>query len=127
MTPIKLSSAMSASSPTTTSVALVLAAKPNLAQTDELQITAADLTDSLGRALDGNDDGQPGGNFVATFTKNGLSFGQPSVRADAVKLSAAAVDAVLRERAGHGPLRPLGEKMAGAQMRGRLQDRASDH
>ena len=70
---IKLSSALPASSPTTTSVALVLAAKPKLSQTDELQITAADLTDSLGRALDGNGDGQPGGNFVGTITKNGLA------------------------------------------------------
>ena len=75
---IKLSSVLPASSPTTTAVNLVLAAKPNLGQTDELQITAADLTDSLGRALDGNDDGQPGGNFIGTITKSGFSLGQPS-------------------------------------------------
>ena len=60
--------------PTTTSVALVLAAKPKLSQTDELQITAADLTDPLGRPLDGNGDGEPGGDFVGTLTKNGLAL-----------------------------------------------------
>jgi hypothetical protein len=71
--PIKLVSALPASSPTTTSVALVPARKPNLSQTDRLQITAADITDTLGRALDGNDDGQPGGNYVATFGKSGAA------------------------------------------------------
>ena len=84
-------SALPASSPTTASVDLVPSAKPNVAQTDELQITAVDLTDSLGRALDGNNDGQPGGNFVATFTKNGLALARPSARAELVKLSVAAV------------------------------------
>jgi hypothetical protein len=59
----------------TTSVALVPATKPNLAQTDELQIVAVDLTDSLGRALDGNDDGQPGRNFLATFGRKGVTLG----------------------------------------------------
>ncbi len=91
---IKLSSALPVSSPTTTSVALVLAAKPNLGQTDQLLIIAADLTDSLGRPLDGNDDGQPGGNFVGTITKNGLAA-QPGARMALTRLSAAAVDAVL--------------------------------
>ena len=95
MKAIKLSSALPASSPTTTSVALVLAAKPKSSQTDELQIIAADLTDSLGRALDGNDDGQPGGNFVITFSKSGITLARPSVRVQPAKLSAAAVDAVL--------------------------------
>ena len=71
--PIKLVSALPASSPMTTSVDLVPAKKPNRSQTDRLQITAADITDTLGRALDGNDDGQPGANYVATFGKSGVA------------------------------------------------------
>ncbi len=63
-------------------LALVPATKPNLSQTDRLEITAADLTDALGRALDGNDDGQAGGNFSAMFAKQGIAFGQPSSRLD---------------------------------------------
>ena len=47
------------------------ACTPNLSQTDRLEITVADLTDAFGRALDGNDDGQPGGNFSATFDQRG--------------------------------------------------------
>ena len=76
MKPIKLSSAIPASTPLTTSVELVTAAKPNLAQSAELQITAADLTDALDRALDGQGDGQPGGNFIRTFSKQGLTPAQ---------------------------------------------------
>ena len=71
--PIKLTSAVPASSPMASSVSLVPATKPKLGQTDRLEIVAADLTDALGRALDGNDDGLPGGNFVATFGKSGVS------------------------------------------------------
>ena len=101
---IKLLSALPAASPATTSVALLLAAKQNLGQTDEMQITAAILTDSLGRALDGNDDGQPGANFVDTFTKRGLALAQPGLRMQPAKLSAAAVDAVLRRGVLHRPI-----------------------
>jgi MBG domain (YGX type)/Kelch motif len=39
-----------------------------------LTINAAGLLDSLGRALDGNDDGQPGGNFGATLSKRGVTI-----------------------------------------------------
>ena len=42
-------------------VSLVLAIKPNLSQSDRIQIIAADLTDAYGRPIDGNDDGVPGG------------------------------------------------------------------
>ena len=41
--------------------------KLNLAQPERLTITASLLTDSLGRALDGDHDGRPGGDFVATL------------------------------------------------------------
>ncbi len=94
--PIKLSSIVPGSTPTTTSVALVPAGTVKEAQTDRLQIIAADLTDAHGRALDGNDDGQPGGNFVGTFGKNGLTFAAPSAVLNPMQTNAAAVDAVLR-------------------------------
>jgi hypothetical protein len=60
----------------------VPATKLNLAQTDRLEIVAAALTDALGRPLDGNDEGQPGSNFAATFGKHGIAFAQPSIRVD---------------------------------------------
>ena len=41
--------------------------KLNLAQPEQLTITASLLTDSLGRPLDGNHNGQLGGDFVATL------------------------------------------------------------
>jgi hypothetical protein len=65
--PIPLSSALPASSPSTTSVELVPAGKVKPGQTDQLEIIAADITDAQGRALDGKDNGQTGGNFVAKF------------------------------------------------------------
>ena len=40
-----------------------------------LTINAAGLLDSLGRALDGNHDGQPGGNCVVTLSKSGATIG----------------------------------------------------
>ena len=77
--PIRLISCCPASSPMTASVSLLPSTKPNLAQyllgSDPV---AADLTDVLGRPLDGNDDGQPGGDFAATFSRQGIAFGEPS-------------------------------------------------
>ena len=49
------------------SVTLTPRGKLNLAKPEELIINAALVTDTLGRPIDGNDDGQPGGNYVATF------------------------------------------------------------
>jgi hypothetical protein len=40
----------------------------------KLTINAAGLLDSLGRSLDGNHDGQPGGNCVVTLSKSGASI-----------------------------------------------------
>ena len=97
--PIRLSTVVPAASPMTTSVALVPAGKINLAQTDKLQIISADLIDAQGRALDGNDDGTPGGNFVATFSRNGLTLARPSAIRRATRLSPSAVDTVLRQSA----------------------------
>jgi RHS repeat-associated protein len=94
--PIALGSVVPGSSPRTTSVALVPSRKVNLSQTDELEIIAADITDSQGRALDGKDNGQAGSNFVGTFSRSGLTFPEPSAVASCARLSPAAVDAVLK-------------------------------
>ena len=40
----------------------------------KLTIHAARLFDTLGRALDGDHDGQPGGSFVATLSKRGATI-----------------------------------------------------
>ena len=71
--PIRLTSALPSSSPTASSVMLVPATKPNLSQTDRLQIVAADLTDALGRPLGGTDNGQPGGDYTVSFSRNGVT------------------------------------------------------
>ena len=71
--PIRLTSAVPASNPMTSMVSPSPAIKPNLSQSDRILIDAADLTDVYGRPLDGNDDGVPGGNYVAIVTKNGVA------------------------------------------------------
>ena len=55
----------------TETVTLLAKSKLNLAKPEELRITASQLPDVYGRPLDGNDDGQPGGDFVALLTKSG--------------------------------------------------------
>jgi hypothetical protein len=92
--PIRLTSAMPASSPMTSTVSLLPAIKPNLSQSDRIQIDAADLTDVYGRPLDGNDDGVPGGNYVAIVTKHGVI---PAAVASPATMAARAVDAVLEK------------------------------
>jgi hypothetical protein len=59
--------------PVTNTVTLVTRNKLTLRPPVQLQINASTLTDALGRPLDGNDDGAPGGNFVATLNKGGVS------------------------------------------------------
>ena len=78
--PVRLSSVVAASSPSATSVELVPAGRFKIGPKYELEIIGADLSDSLGRALDGNDDGEPGGNFVATFGRSGETFALPSAQ-----------------------------------------------
>ncbi len=73
------------------------ATKPNLSQTDRLQVVASDLTDALGRPLDGNNDGQPGGNYTAKLSRIGvtsdpLSLARMREQPDSVP---AAIDALL--------------------------------
>ena len=76
----------------TETVTLLAKSKLNLAKPEELRITASQLPDVYGHPLDGNDDGQPGGDFVALLTKGGMkieSIATPST------LTARAVDALL--------------------------------
>ncbi|MGD0044074.1 MAG: hypothetical protein ABSE84_27325, partial [Isosphaeraceae bacterium] len=76
----------------TDTVTLLARSKLNLAKPEELRITASQLPDVYGRPLDGNDDGLPGGDFVALLTKSGVkieSIATPST------LTAKAVDALL--------------------------------
>ncbi len=65
---------------------------------EQLTINSSGLLDGLGRALDGNDDGLPGGKFIATLSKKGITTarvgGGPSSR-----LAAAAVDHLLDQGA----------------------------
>jgi hypothetical protein len=60
--------------PATFMITLVPAGTLILSQPEQLTVTAALLTDALGRPLDGNHDGVPGGNFVATFGKGGVKI-----------------------------------------------------
>jgi VCBS repeat-containing protein len=53
-------------------VTLFTSGKLNLSQPMQLRVTASLLTDSFGRALDGNHDGQPGGDFAANLGKGGV-------------------------------------------------------
>jgi hypothetical protein len=71
-----------------------------------LRITAADLLDSYGRSLDGNDDGQPGGNFVATLSKSGIRVAQAEMKTRVAPLPVLAVDALLHSGRVHRLLFP---------------------
>ena len=55
--------------PVTNTVTLLFRNNRALRPPLQIQINASTLTDALGRPLDGDDDGQPGGNFVATLRK----------------------------------------------------------
>ena len=55
-------------------ISLVPKGKLNKAQPEQLRITASLLTDSLGRPIDGNHDGQPGGDFVANLSKKSVTI-----------------------------------------------------
>ena len=66
-TPVRLTTVLY--NPTTDTVELFPKGKLNLAVVERLRVTAFLIADSSGLALDGNYDGQPGGDFVATFRK----------------------------------------------------------
>jgi RHS repeat-associated protein len=91
--PVPLSSATF--NPSTFTVMLAPKKPFNLSEPEQLRITAADLTDSFGRSLDGNDDGKPGANFVATLSKSGIRIAQAEVQTRSLSLSPSAVDVLL--------------------------------
>jgi RHS repeat-associated protein len=71
------------------SVTLTPRGKFNLAKPEELTVNAALVTDALDRPIDGNANGQPGSNYVATFGRGGVTVGGVAAvrtreRADAV-------------------------------------------
>ena len=47
----------------------------NLTKSEELIAIVGLLTDTLGREIDGNDDGQPGGGYIATITRSRVNTG----------------------------------------------------
>ena len=100
--PLKLA----AYNPATLTVTLAPKSPFNLAEPEQLRITAADLTDSYGRALDGNDDGQPGGNFLGTLSKSGIRVVQAEINTRVAPFSALAVDALLNSGRSHRLLFP---------------------
>jgi hypothetical protein len=60
--------------PSALTATLVPRSKLALTKPEQLQLTAALLTDAFGRALDGKHNGQPGSNFVANFSKKGIQI-----------------------------------------------------
>ena len=61
----------------------------------QLTLIAAGLVDLSGQAIDGNDDGQPGGNFVATLGGIGASVALAEGSARSAGPASGAVDALL--------------------------------
>jgi protocatechuate 3,4-dioxygenase beta subunit len=83
--------------PTTHRVTLTPRGTLNLTEPEELIVRGGLLADSLGRPIDGSDDGKPGSNFVATIKGNrATTGGMPLVRtqkqSDAVSI---AIDSLL--------------------------------
>jgi uncharacterized repeat protein (TIGR01451 family) len=97
---VPLVSAVYSASPSAWSVTLVPASKLNLSQPEQLRITAADLTDADGRALDGNGNGQPGGDFVGTLGKKGTNLVVAARTRARDRVTAAAVDVAIGELGG---------------------------
>jgi hypothetical protein len=58
----------------------------------QLTITAGDFLDSNGHPIDGNNDGQSGGNLVASFGKRGTTVSTPSASSALPQVSANAID-----------------------------------
>jgi hypothetical protein len=90
---LPLSSALSNSSANT--VSLIPRRKLNLAKPMQLRITAASLTDTNGRMIDGNHDGPPGGDFAANLSKNKVTILLAAPAKTVIRTPAAAVDAAL--------------------------------
>jgi len=69
----------------------------NKTQLQQLRVKAAFLSDICGRPLDGNHDGQPGGDFTASMSKNKVTILSAAQAKAAPRTTAAAVDIVLQE------------------------------
>jgi hypothetical protein len=85
--------------PATRVVSLAPRGKLNPAQPEQLRITASLLTDTLGRPIDGNRDGLPGGDLVANIKGKAVTL----IAASAAKVSSAsglALEAIDRVLAG---------------------------
>jgi hypothetical protein len=66
----------------------------------QLEVHGGLLHDRLGRLIDGNRDGQPGGDAIAVLNRTGVAISAMARAAGHVgPLHAAAVDAVLEQRA----------------------------
>ena len=63
-----------------------------------LQINAAGLFDALGRPLDGNHDGQPGGNIIATLSNKAITAQRVRHQVASADRMAEAVDHLLEKR-----------------------------
>ncbi len=70
-TSVKLASAVY----TSNQVTLTPRGTLNLAKPEELIVKAALVTDTLGRQIDGNDNGQAGGNYIATISGSRVTVG----------------------------------------------------
>ena len=75
----------------------------------ELTIDAAGLPDSSGQAIDGNGDGQPGGNYVGTLTRIGVNATVADRSANPAVLAPDAVDALIATGFRSGPRRRSSE------------------
>jgi hypothetical protein len=56
-------------------VTLTPRGKLTASKPQELIVSGSLVTDTLGREIDGNDDGQPGGDFIATIRGSGVTDG----------------------------------------------------
>ena len=77
-------------------VTLALRGKPPT-KAMQLTIIAVDLLDAEGRELDGNNDGQPGGNFAATLNSGGVISMTRMMAESRVGRTTAVIDAVIAD------------------------------
>ncbi len=79
--PVALASAVY--NPSNNSVTLTPRAQLTATKPEELMVSGSLLTDTLGREIDGNDDGQPGGDYIATISGTRVTAGGlPLVRTE---------------------------------------------
>jgi hypothetical protein len=103
--------------PSAYTITLVPKGKLNKAQPNQLKIAASLLKDWLGRPIDGNHDGQPGGDLVATLKGKSVNIAAVGV-ARAASASPLAVEAIDRVITGNSqlvtrPVRSIGSRSVG--------------